>query len=202
MSDTYRIRDTGATIRTTGKVYFAQKGGPDGLVKVGWTSQDVNTRLRKFGWPKDVELLGTIDGTHFTEKQVHSYLHEDLAHGEWYKPTKRVLEAATGKPFENVTGNEDPFEKLPPEGAKRISAAGSSMTVGAVHYRRSQILTYYESGASGFDAAEGLLMTVIAITREIRLMARDGWFTAESKVKRRRALKNVAAETPRRQMAA
>lgn len=100
---------------------------------------------------------------------------------------------ANGIGLENVTGNEDPFDNLPATVGRPHGNQQPNWTMGEEGYRRQQIVGYYENGATGFEAAHGLSIGIAGFTREVRLMASKGFFTTESKMRRRRALMNVAA---------
>lgn len=72
-------------------VYFVQAAS--GHIKVG-VARDVARRIAEIGanHPEPLRLLGTMTGGYGHEHYVHRLFHEDRRHGEWFKPSQRLLD--------------------------------------------------------------------------------------------------------------
>ena len=71
--------------------YFIQseKGGP---IKIGYTTQDPNKRLRdlQVGSPAKLKLLGVIKGN--KERALHHKFTTERSHGEWFEPSTKLVD--------------------------------------------------------------------------------------------------------------
>jgi hypothetical protein len=77
-------------------LYFVQQG-TDGPVKIG-VSQDPAKRLSylQVGNPDPLHLIGAWQGVERgDELELHAFLEGERLRGEWFKPTRPVLEMAT-----------------------------------------------------------------------------------------------------------
>lgn len=74
-------------------VYFVQ-GQLTGLIKIGFTEQDVNSRISSMqtGSPDRLKLLGMLPGSRVAEVKLHRRFAEDRDHGEWFRPSEALLE--------------------------------------------------------------------------------------------------------------
>jgi len=74
------------------KVYFIQ-AGDGGPIKIG-TATDVAKRLSTLqtAHHEKLRVVATIDGGRERELAVHANFAEDRLHGEWFRPSERVLE--------------------------------------------------------------------------------------------------------------
>lgn len=76
----------------TGVVYFIQpiEGG---LVKIGFTTGLAIDRLASLqtGSPVRLRIIGTMRGTVLDEQRLHGLFAEEREHGEWFRPTERLL---------------------------------------------------------------------------------------------------------------
>jgi hypothetical protein len=75
-------------------VYFIQ-GVPDGLIKIGWTS-DLDSRFKTLcqGSPCELALLGIAHGGEREEQILHANFAEHRVRGEWFTPNPRLIEFA------------------------------------------------------------------------------------------------------------
>lgn len=90
-------------------VYFAQESGPEGLVKIGASSNPPRrTRAIAARIGRDVTLLGVLLGLGYRgERAVHRMLAEarrpdaDLPTTEWFEPTEEVMAliASRARPY-------------------------------------------------------------------------------------------------------
>lgn len=73
-------------------IYFADTA--DGRIKVG-TSRNVDERLAQIGMylALPVTLIGSIEGSHPLERQIHEYLGDYRIAGEWYRDCPEVRRA-------------------------------------------------------------------------------------------------------------
>jgi hypothetical protein len=62
-----------------------------GLIKIGYAT-NVRARLSglQTGSAAKLELLCTVDPVLFPEKALHQRFREDRAHGEWFRPSRRL----------------------------------------------------------------------------------------------------------------
>lgn len=71
--------------------YFVQsvEGGP---IKIGYTSQDPETRLANLqtGSPTVLRIVGLISENR--ERELHEQFEKSRSHGEWFRPTKDLLD--------------------------------------------------------------------------------------------------------------
>jgi hypothetical protein len=63
------------------------------LIKIGFsTNLSVRFSSMKTDSPVKLSLLAQIPGTLELEKEIHEEFAEDRAHGEWFKPSSRLLD--------------------------------------------------------------------------------------------------------------
>lgn len=69
-------------------IYFI-RGKQSGLVKIGYTGGDGQSRLAQLqtGSPEELELVATVDGGLDVEKRYHDMFATSRTRGEWFKPT-------------------------------------------------------------------------------------------------------------------
>lgn len=76
-------------------VYFIQQECSERLIKIGFTSTDVETRIASFkaGIPYKVNILKTIKGSLKLEQKLHDKFSKDRVNlrSEWFKPSKELL---------------------------------------------------------------------------------------------------------------
>lgn len=74
-----------------GKIYFIQ-AGDNGAIKIGYTD-NIEKRLRQLqtGNPYKLKLLKIINGTYELEKSIHKMFVNDRLEGEWFRPSRRLL---------------------------------------------------------------------------------------------------------------
>ncbi len=79
------------TIKSRGHVYFAQDLAT-GLIKIGF-STDVAARVRQLAgqYRHPVRLLGTVEGSQFTERGFHNQFRKEARGRELFLPTRRLL---------------------------------------------------------------------------------------------------------------
>ncbi len=72
-------------------IYFAR--ARDGWIKIG-TTNDLRRRLAELRnyTPGGVQLLLTLDGNYHTEAAIHSRFPQYRKNGEWFEPSKPLLE--------------------------------------------------------------------------------------------------------------
>ena len=82
-------------------VYFLQQD-IDGLIKIGYTSGDINIRIKQFetGNPNQLKLLLVLEGGLELEKKLHERFHEFHERGEWFRPENELNDF-----IENVGGS-------------------------------------------------------------------------------------------------
>lgn len=90
----------------TGIVYFVQEGS-DGPIKIGFTRQTVEHRLRSFetGNSSPLRILGWFAAEPFEERRWHKEFAACHKHGEWFYPTAHLLNAInaiTATPAQDV----------------------------------------------------------------------------------------------------
>ena len=74
-------------------IYFLQDPG-DNSIKIGYTGADTpDSRLKacQTGNPRPLDLLGTMHGDESVERSLHVRFASDRMHGEWFRPTYRIL---------------------------------------------------------------------------------------------------------------
>lgn len=77
-------------------VYFIQRGA-DGPIKIGYTKRDPCRRMADFqvACPERLSLIGHIPVVGITvERYIHRELAEHRIGGEWFRPSRQVLEMA------------------------------------------------------------------------------------------------------------
>lgn len=96
-------------------------GHPFHPVKVGF-SNDPDTRLSKHygGGPYPVEVLGIWEGTLGDEKEFHNRHAEQRLHGEWFNPSRELMNEVRAcidatDPYEFDPNDPDWESKLSPE---------------------------------------------------------------------------------------
>jgi hypothetical protein len=74
-------------------VYFAQFGGPGGLIKIGYTG-DLAKRIHNLGKsaPLPVAALGWMEGGHGHEQRLHRMFQTSRFNGEWFNATADLIE--------------------------------------------------------------------------------------------------------------
>jgi hypothetical protein len=84
-----------------GFVYFIESGG---FIKIGW-SADWHARVRSLRTanPNPIDVLLVIKGSRQDEGDLHARFQACRAHGEWYTPTRELLDhidllEITGRP--------------------------------------------------------------------------------------------------------
>lgn len=78
-------------------IYFV-KQGRTGAIKIGYTNGDVKVRLAALqtASPERLILLGCVEGNRDTEKQPHQFFSAHKLNGEWYKPSKFIMDYILG----------------------------------------------------------------------------------------------------------
>jgi len=73
-------------------IYFAQQG-KSGPIKIGFTDNDVRTRLYQLrtSSPTQINLIGTIHGDKEKESSIHEYFKEFHIKNEWFQPTTEIF---------------------------------------------------------------------------------------------------------------
>ncbi len=73
--------------------YFIQ-GEITQRIKIGKTTTAVSERIRNLqaGSPDKLKLLGVCFGPKRTERYLHSLFSEHRLHGEWFSPSKGIME--------------------------------------------------------------------------------------------------------------
>lgn len=76
-----------------GYVYFIQ-GTSGGCIKIGYTGGDPVARLKDLqtGAPVQLRLLHAVKGSRHDEVWAHRHFHDAHSHGEWFYPTRRIME--------------------------------------------------------------------------------------------------------------
>lgn len=79
------------------KVYFLQ-ASPDGLIKIGYTS-NLDSRISSIrsDSPSEIRLLASVDGTRELEAELHEEFASYNQHGEWFKPSREILQYVVNK---------------------------------------------------------------------------------------------------------
>jgi DNA-binding XRE family transcriptional regulator len=97
--------------------YFAQ-AVQTGLIKIGHAG-DVERRLKSLRStsPDELKLLGVVSEKEYTEATVHLMFAPERTHGEWFKPSARLMEFIKKK---TVPWVRPKLEKawLPPVGTR------------------------------------------------------------------------------------
>lgn len=78
-----------------GNLYFIQEG-LDGAIKIGWTRNSVEARLRNLqtGNRSELRLIGLITGVdHALERRWHKRFRHVNARAEWFNPDPMLLAA-------------------------------------------------------------------------------------------------------------
>ena len=77
-------------------IYFIQCG-TNGPIKIGYTDNGVKERLAQLqtGCPYELMVLWVYTGDDYTEAQIHSELSQERVRGEWFHPSKTVIEFIT-----------------------------------------------------------------------------------------------------------
>lgn len=88
-------------------VYFIRQGRT-GAIKIGYTDGDVNKRVSALqtASPDRLILLGYIEGDRNTEKRLHLFFDAYKLNGEWYEPSRFVMDYILGtilkKPISHI----------------------------------------------------------------------------------------------------
>lgn len=78
---------------TDGKrVYFLRPKGQAGPIKIGCSAKPIS-RLRAVEiWsPVELELIGSVPGSHNSETAIHYHFGDLRLHGEWFTATPELL---------------------------------------------------------------------------------------------------------------
>lgn len=76
-------------------VYFIQESGDERFLKIGYSDDDVRSRLAQIqtGNPRPLELLGILpDATRVDEAALHFQFAEHWVRGEWFTPSDEIIE--------------------------------------------------------------------------------------------------------------
>jgi hypothetical protein len=75
-----------------GKVYFIQ-GQETGAIKIGFTKQDVDSRLAQLqiASPERLRVIYFLDGNFSLENFIHKKFSEFRKHGEWFFPSDEIM---------------------------------------------------------------------------------------------------------------
>ena len=78
---------------TKGRVYFISSAKEDGPVKIGFTSREVESRLKAIqtGHPDRLVILGSIEGNQYLEGNIHRRFAASRLQGEWFQRTQELL---------------------------------------------------------------------------------------------------------------
>lgn len=78
---------------TGGMVYFIQ-GEAGGCIKIGYTGGDPVKRLKDLqtGAPIKLRVIHAVKGSRTDEAWAHHYFRASHSHGEWFWPTRDVME--------------------------------------------------------------------------------------------------------------
>jgi predicted nucleic acid-binding Zn ribbon protein len=84
-----------------GSVYFIQAG--NGAIKIGF-SKDIEARLAdlQVASPVQLRLLGTMNGTKETEKNIQDTFADLRLRGEWFEPARDLLDFLAGHIAKNA----------------------------------------------------------------------------------------------------
>lgn len=76
-----------------GFVYFIQ-GCDGGAIKIGFSRRDVFTRMWQIQTmcPVELKLLASVPARNVYERYLHRQFKTDRLHGEWFNPSKRLLD--------------------------------------------------------------------------------------------------------------
>lgn len=90
-------------------IYFIQYG-TNGPIKIGYTDNDVQTRLNQLqtGCPYELKLLWVYTDNFYTESQIHEMFSHERIRGEWFYPCEQLIsfiETELGNHFEVKTNN-------------------------------------------------------------------------------------------------
>jgi len=74
-------------------IYFIQCG-TNGPIKIGYTDNDVQSRLNQLqtACPYELKLLWYCQGNQSYESEIHECLSHERIRGEWFRPGKSVLD--------------------------------------------------------------------------------------------------------------
>jgi hypothetical protein len=86
-----RLNNLTAPSRRPDKVYFLR--GDGGLIKVGVT-KNVAARVAALqrDHPATLTIMGAMPGSYSAEMTIHRLFAEDRDHGEWFRPSQRLLD--------------------------------------------------------------------------------------------------------------
>lgn len=72
-----------------GTIYYGLcvRGANRGLIKIGTSRNGVDDRVRLFR----LDLLATEPGSYSRERELHVKFERERAHGEWFRPTGRLI---------------------------------------------------------------------------------------------------------------
>lgn len=161
-------------LRLRGRVvYFAQR--EDGAIKIGTTS-DLDARLVRLNSEHGpVQLLGTVQGSHWLERQVHRQFASARIEGEWFKATDQLLAAADGVgiPVEA----DDPFHHADPVPNARVDFQ-RLYGRGEPDETRLQIQQCWKEGLTGKQTAHILALSPAKVLGHVKVMAQLGYFNA------------------------
>ena len=73
-------------------IYFIQ-AGKNGPIKIGQTGGNIKDRVAQLqtGCPYKLKLLWVYTGSDWSESEVHSKFKHEKIHGEWFHPSRMLL---------------------------------------------------------------------------------------------------------------
>ena len=82
-----------------GKVIYFIRNGEDGPIKVGYTEDNAEYRLKSLqtGNPDELTLLGEIYGSKDDERKIHKKFEKHKLRGEWFNPENDLLSFISNK---------------------------------------------------------------------------------------------------------
>jgi len=102
------------------EVYFVEGAG---LIKIGFAA-DATRRFKAMltGSPVPLSLLASMSGGPEVEAELHIQFAEWRAHGEWFRPSPKLLEIIAAAPYQYGQAYRDVLA-LPRANVIRASAA-------------------------------------------------------------------------------
>ena len=91
-------------------IYFVKPRDAAGPIKIGY-SYDPVKRFGSLstGSPIALELLGVMEGTRATERDLHQRFRRHRMHGEWFRPTRALLNVVSrSSPIDCSSGYAEP----------------------------------------------------------------------------------------------
>jgi hypothetical protein len=92
-------------------IYFIQ-AGKNGPIKIGKTDNEIENRIRQLqiGCPYELKLLWLYKDDDYSEAEIHETFAHERIRGEWFHPTKKLLEFINDKcanTYEILTQSEN-----------------------------------------------------------------------------------------------